>query len=212
MGVALRTIGIFGIGWVLVACAGCATTTADASHGAAAPDRQTSASQTPSTTPSATPVGFTIPTACVDVVPASQLDYFKSAGMTLVEGPGSPSPAPFDRLPVLEDTTDVGCLWATPDYSSSVSIYMGRVTDANRQKIMDERGSDFYDDAASGAKQTIATSGVFAEDPGVDFPAIVDTLYHGAWLTITVVPHGDAALQRAVDLTAEVVARTRASE
>ncbi|MEO6117324.1 MAG: hypothetical protein ABIP33_13135 [Pseudolysinimonas sp.] len=212
MGFALRAIGMVGIGWALVACAGCATTTALASHGAAAPGGTPSVSRTPSTTPSATPVGFTIPTACVDVVSASQLASFASAGMALLEGPGSPSTAPFDRLPVLEDTTDVSCLWATPDYSSSVSIDIGRVTDDNRQKIMDERGTDFYDDAASGAKQTVSTNGVFAESPGVDYPAFVDTLYHGAWLTVTIVPHGDAALQRAVDLTAEVVARTRASE
>ena len=212
MGVALRTIGVVGMGWVLVACVGCATTSAPASHGSTVPARPPSASQTPSATPSATPVGFTIPTKCVDVVSSSQLASFTSAGMALVEGPGSPSTAPFDRLPVLEDTTDVSCLWATPDYTSSVSIDIGRVTDVNRQKIMDERGNDFYDDASLGAKQTISSSGVFAESPGVDYPAIVDTLYPGAWLTVTVVPHGDGALQRAADLTAEVVARTHASE
>jgi hypothetical protein len=210
MGVALRMIGIVGVGWLLIACSGCATNTAPT--GATPPDNQPSASQTPTPTPTPTPVGFRTPTACVDLVSASQLDYFATAGMLLIEGPGSGSTDPFDRLPVLEDTTDVSCYWATPDYSLAVTISMGRVTDTNRQKIMDERGLDYYNDAASGTKQSISYNGIYPGSPQLVTPAFVDTLYHGAWLTIRVLPNGDAGLRRAVDLTAEVVASTHASE
>ena len=187
---------------VIAATAGCAA------RSDGAPPTSTGhppAASKPSSTPTPTPVVFTVPASCLDVVSKQRQATFASKGLTLLYGPGSSSGHLLERYPDVAEPSSISCDWGTPDESSSIEIDVGPVTPIDRAEIVAALKIGLLHTAPDSQTDVYYRDGVVA-----NISAETDILRQASWVTVEILPGGADALTLATDVADEVETVTHA--
>ncbi len=183
------------LGALLVGCAGQPSEGAGPSTG---PSAEPSASETAP----AVVEDFGLPAACLDILPASRLSQFESAGLVLLGGPDGLygddyllDPSPEQRV------GGITCIWGPPDTElSTVTISVAPLSASDRPAIVDDLA------VSQGLNESVGEDAAYYWQLGDSDrqPAILNVLAADSWISVIQTIGGDATYAEAEDLAAEV--------
>jgi hypothetical protein len=164
------------------------------------PDKPTPV-ETPTATPSAADLTFTMPEECATVVPQSRLDAFEASGLVLLGGPDGKYGDDYlaDATPE-QQAGGISCIWGFADSEvSSVTISIAPLSPATRPDIVDSFAAQgLNEDLVDGA----ATFGVQG-DKQLN-PAVYNVLRAESWISVIETIGGPDAYTEAVAIADEI--------
>jgi hypothetical protein len=167
------------------------------------PDKPTPV-ETPTATPSAADLTFTMPEECATVVPQSRLDAFEASGLVLLGGPDGKYGDDYlaDATPE-QQAGGISCIWGFADSEvSSVTISIAPLSPATRPDIVDSFAAQgLNEDLVDGA----ATFGVQG-DKQLN-PAVYNVLRAESWISVIETIGGPDAYTEAVAIADEIHAQ-----
>ncbi len=171
-----------------------------------APGGEPSALGSPEPGPSATSEApaetFTLPTACLDILPASRLSDFDAAGIVLLGGPDGlygddylldPSPE--------QQAGGVTCIWGPPDTElSTVTISVAPLSAAERPTVVSDLS------ISQGLNESIGETATYYWKLGDsdDHPAILNVIEDDSWISVIQTIGGTDSYAEAERIAAEV--------
>ncbi|MCU1543530.1 MAG: hypothetical protein JWM50_1395 [Microbacteriaceae bacterium] len=164
------------------------------------PDKPTPV-ETPSASPGASDLSFTMPEECATIVPRARLDAFAASGLVLLGGPDGKYGNDYlaDATPE-EQAGGISCIWGFADSEvSSVTISVAPLSPATRPDVVDsfsEQGLN--EDVVDGA----ATFGVQG-DKQLN-PAVFNVLRAESWISVIETIGGPVAYTEAVAIAGEI--------
>jgi hypothetical protein len=164
------------------------------------PDKPTPV-ETPTATPSAADLTFTMPEECATVVPQARLDAFEASGLVLLGGPDGKYGDDYlaDATPE-QQAGGISCIWGFADSEvSSVTISIAPLSPATRPDIVDSFAAQgLNEDLVDGA----ATFGVQG-DKQLN-PAVYNVLRAESWISVIETIGGPDAYTEAVAIADEI--------
>lgn|GEM_PF-775830 len=174
-----------------------------------APSAAPTAVATPSQTASAAPTAvaetgtFTMPTQCLDILPASRLAQFDTAKLVLLGGPGGRYGDKYLLDPTPEETAGgITCIWGFSDTEvSSITVSVAPVTPDSRAKIIDTF-------VANGLNESeFNGASIFGKQGDSDTtPAVINSIRASSWISVISTIGGAVNYEAARAIVAEVTA------
>lgn len=194
----MRALPATAVVLLAVLLAGCSSGTAPAGTPAA----PGSAEPGPSATGDAPVELFSMPTACLDILPASRLSSFEAAGIVLLGGPDGlygddylldPSPE--------QQQGGVTCIWGPPDTElSTVTISVAPLTAADRPLVVSDLS------VSQGLNESIGETATYYWKLGDSdgHPAILNVIADDSWISVIQTIGGTDSYAEAETIAAEV--------
>jgi hypothetical protein len=158
-----------------------------------------------STTPDVTPIVFTQPSSCTEILPASAISTLAADGIELTQGPGSPSTEPIfvEGQTPEELVGGISCLFSIPGDEESglyILLSVAPVDPALRPGIIsDLLGQNLnVGQTPDGA----LTYWIWGDD--IIVPALHNSLYEDSWYSALMQPGGRAAYDQGVALVSQM--------
>jgi len=194
----MRVTAIASAVLVTVVLAGCSPDAAPGNE----PSGSTPASPVASAASEAGVEVFTMPTACLDILPAKRLAEFESDGLVLLGGPDGLygddyllDPSPEQRL------GGVTCIWGPPDTElSSVTISVAPLPAADRPAVISDLS------VSQGLNESVGETATYYWKLGDsdDHPAILNVIEDDSWISVIQTIGGTDNYAQAEKLAAEV--------
>ena len=163
------------------------------------------AEESVSTTPDVTPIVFTQPFSCTEILPASAISSLAADGIELTQGPGSPSTEPiFVESQTPEELAGgISCLFSIPDDEESgvyILLSVAPVDPALRPGIINDLlGQNLnVGQTPDGA----LTYWIWGDE--IIVPALHNSLYEDSWYSALIQPGGRAAYDQGVALVTQM--------
>jgi hypothetical protein len=163
------------------------------------------AQESVSTTPDVTPVVFTQPLSCTEILPAAAISSLAADGIELTQGPGSPSTEPIfvEGQTPEELVGGISCLFSIPnDEESGVYILLSvaPVDPSLRPGIINDLlGQNLnVGQTPDGA----LTYWIWGDE--IIVPALHNSLYEDSWYSALIQPGGRAAYDQGVALVTQM--------
>ena len=161
-----------------VMLAGCGQQAQPGSQPSSEPSTEPSASETAAPAVEA----FGLPTACVDILPASRQQLFEANGDVLLGGPGGVYGDEYlQGLSPEQEAGGITCIWGPPDTEvSTVTVSVAPLTAANRSAIVDDLA------LSQGLNETTGESATYYWLLGDrdHQPAILNVLTEDSWISV----------------------------
>jgi hypothetical protein len=194
----MRVTAIISATLLGVLLAGCTQQQAPDAGPSSNPSVQPSASETAAAGDEA----FTLPTACVDILPASRLAEFEAAGDVLLGGPGGIYGDEYLLDPSPEQRAGgITCIWGSPETEiSSVTVSVAPLADDTREAIVTDLS------VTQGLNESVGETVTYYWKLGDrdDHPAILNALAPDSWISIIYTVGGIDSYTQAEKIAAEV--------
>jgi hypothetical protein len=164
---------------------------------------------TPTASPGASDLSFTMPEECATILPQARLDAFAASGLVLLGGPDGKYGNDYltDATPE-EQAGGISCIWGFADSEvSSVTISIAPLSPSTRPDVVDsftEQGLN------EGLEDGAATFGVQG-DKQLN-PAVFNVLRAESWISVIETIGGPEAYTEAVAIAGEIYARVYTAE
>jgi len=175
----------------------------------AVPTSEASVEPQPSETAAPAVEVFALPTACVDILPASRLEQFEANGDVLLGGPDGlygddylldPSPE--------QNAGGITCIWGPPDTElSTVTVSVAPLSDSSRADVVTDLS------VTQGLNESVGEGITYYWKLGDrdDHPAILNALTADSWISIIQTIGGVDNYTEAEKIAAEVHAQVYTS-
>jgi hypothetical protein len=156
---------------------------------------------TPSATPTAPELAFTLPETCVSVLPDTRLEAFEAGGLVLLGGPGGKYGDDYllDATPE-QKAGGITCIWGFADSEmSSITISIAPLTPATRPDVVESFAEQGLNEDTVGGASTFSVQG----DKQLN-PAIFNSLRAESWISVIQTVGGPEAYTEAVAIADEI--------
>ena len=156
-------------------------------------------------TPDVTPIVFSQPSSCTEILPASAISSLAADGIELTQGPGSPSTEPIfvEGQTPEELAGGISCLFSIPDDEESgvyILLSVAPVDPALRPGII----NDLLNQQPNVGQAPDGASTYWMWGDEMIVPAFHNSLYEDSWYSALIQPGGRAAYDQGVALVSQM--------